>query len=76
MDPKIPQLAGRRRSWRQIGERPSFRWMDVRPVAIIAEISWTVASSRAEELRHFTGPRYLSNQPSTSRTNGSPASRE
>jgi len=36
--PKTPRLEVRRRYWRRIGERPRFRWVDVRPVAIMADI--------------------------------------
>jgi RNA-directed DNA polymerase len=36
--PKTPRLAIRRRYWRRIGGRPRFRWVDVRPVAIMADI--------------------------------------
>jgi len=36
--PKTPRLAIRRRYWRRVGERPRFRWVDVRPVAIMADI--------------------------------------
>ncbi len=36
--PKTPRLAIRRRYGRRIGGRPRFRWVDVRPVAIMADI--------------------------------------
>lgn len=36
--PKTPRLAVRRRYWRRLGERPRFRWVDVHPVAIMADI--------------------------------------
>jgi RNA-directed DNA polymerase len=36
--PKTPRLAIHRRYWRRSGERPRFRWVDVRPVAIMADI--------------------------------------
>ncbi|GEM_PF-712663 len=36
--PKTPRLEVRRRYWRRIGERSRLRWVDVRPVAIVADI--------------------------------------
>ncbi len=36
--PKTPRLDLRRRYWRRIDERPRYRWVDVRPVAIMADI--------------------------------------
>lgn len=36
--PKTPRLEIRRRYWRRLAGRPRFRWVDVRPVAIVADI--------------------------------------
>src|SRR5690606_14144214 len=36
--PKTPRLEVRRRYWRRTDERPRYRWVDGRPVAIMTDI--------------------------------------
>jgi group II intron reverse transcriptase/maturase len=36
--PKTPRRQIRRRYWRRLGSRPRFRWVDERPVAIVADL--------------------------------------
>lgn len=37
-NPMMPRLEIRRRYWRRLGNRPRFRWVDRRPVAIVADL--------------------------------------
>ena len=48
--PKTPRLVIRRRYWRRIGTRPRFRWVDQRPVALLADIK--VARHNLAALRY------------------------
>lgn len=36
--PKTPRRQIRRRYWRRLGRRPRFRWVDERPVAVVADL--------------------------------------